>query len=245
MIQQRAEIFSSILYLNQESNLKNYIECSTRIHKLTFLAQNFLQDLNDKLKYDFIAHDFGPYSVELSSDLAFEERTGIIEINRNNLLDLDKEFEEKPEAISKEKRNDYKLTQEGIDLISSRYNSYTLENKFILYGIRNLGYISLWHLISIVYYLYPDMAKQSKIKPKIEKIPKEEIKTGIKIFFRTLPHKLILKIYNSNQNFISFFPSIETELSFEIGKLDDITERKLIKKIVAENQDLLEILSKY
>ncbi len=245
MIQIKNELFTTLLYLNQELEGSRYLETRLRMQKLTFLAQNFLQKLPQNIRFEYYADKFGPYSRELRANIELEEQSGIIETLEITTKKKGGEIEEEQETTSYIDRYDYRLSDFGIKIMKDRFKNYFIENKYIFYGLRNLSLLRTKILIGIVYFLFPDMAIKSKIKPIIKKIPENEIKMGIKVFFRTLPQELIFKIYDLNNNFSLYFPDIEKDLSFKIREIEKEKEIKIIRKVISKNFDLLRILEHY
>ena len=230
------ELYASLLYLNQELNENNYLKGSTRIQNLTFLAQNFLQNVSNDLKFKFRPHRYGFFSEELKSDLESQVSQGFISINTN--------FEKSSESKSKN-RVDYQLTERGLKIMRKQFKSYSPENKFILFGLRNLSFIKTNRLIAIAYYLYPNMAIHSKKNPIINQISENEIHTGLKIFLKAFPSKLISKFSDKNETFSVFFPDMKNNLRFNAIKPPENSEFPILERIISNNNELLNFLANY
>jgi uncharacterized protein YwgA len=128
------------------------IVADTRVMKLMFLLQKEF----DLSSYDFVPHFFGPYSRELSNDIA--------ELVSKSIL-----FED----ILKNDKNDretkvYSLTTIGeaaAKKISARMSNQ--ERKKISLLIEKYSKLTLQQLLSYVYRQYPDFSKNSLIKGSV------------------------------------------------------------------------------
>jgi len=131
------------------------IEGRTRFQKMIFLLHK--QTPFFKQKYDFVAHNYGPYSSELQNDIDDLIREGF-------LVGSFKTVEEG------KIKYDYSITSIGASLITKLLANKDLNKKFKFSKILNLAEQiknnvntkDLSSVLSEIYQQYPDFAKRSK-----------------------------------------------------------------------------------
>lgn len=129
----------------------------TRFQKMIFVLQNKAKFLRER--YNFMAHDYGPYSPELQSDIDDLINTGLLRENR--------------ETIDEGKiRYQYVITPAGATTLRGILANGQLDKKFKFNRIVGLAeqvkdefnQMDLTLLLSNIYTQYPDYAKYSKYK---------------------------------------------------------------------------------
>jgi len=138
------------------------IKGKTRFQKLAFIADQRLEE-RDIDPYDFIAYDYGPFSKDLMEEVEYLEKKGFVKVTKSR-------------TFGGNKRYDYELTSEGMDLSDSNFPD--LEGETIgtpgpqderlctLYNIatevvEEFNEIPISNLIDYVYEEYPSYATES------------------------------------------------------------------------------------
>jgi len=131
------------------------VEGRTRLQKITFLLLEQAQFL--KNRYDFVAHNYGPYSPELQSDIDYLIREGFLDDNHKTVEEGKIKYE-------------YTITAIGSSLIKKVLANKKLNKKYKfskILGIAekiksDVNAKDLSSLLSEIYQKYPDYAKYSK-----------------------------------------------------------------------------------
>lgn len=131
------------------------IEGRTRFQKMIFLLLKHGNFFNQQ--YDFIAHNYGPYSTELQSDIDDLIREGFLEVNFKTVEEGKIKYE-------------YAITSGGISLLQKILSDNVLNKKFkfsktlaIAEKIKaEINSKDLASLLSDIYEEYPGFAKYSK-----------------------------------------------------------------------------------
>ena len=239
LIHNKSELFIGLLYQIYEIDPNLYLYGSTKLQKCIFFLQKLLEIPKD-IQYNFKAGKFGPFSPKLRADVEFESMTTTVKIIEKEKLNF---YDE--ENITITNRFDYRLTGKNLDLFRSIFESYPSEKKLIFYAVRNLTFFDSELIIGLIYYLYPELTINSKILHKIRRIPLKLIRKTAISFFKSIPYKLVKKIYKSNKNFNEIIPDINEITSYNIKKLDKKEEEKILTEIIKENPELLKTLAKY
>lgn len=130
------------------------VEGRTRFQKITFILQQQAKFFKDR--YDFVPHDYGPYSPELQTDI-------------DDLI-AKKLMEEVRHTVEEGKiKYVYQITDKGIVTVKSILDDTALEKKFkfslivdIATAIKNdLNKKHLPSLLADIYEKYPDYARFS------------------------------------------------------------------------------------
>lgn len=131
------------------------VEGRTRLQKMIFLLLEQAQFL--KHSYDFVAHNYGPYSPELQSDIDYLIREGFLVENYKTVEEGKIKYE-------------YTITTIGGSLIKKILVNKELNKKFRFSKIleiaekikSDVNTKDLPSLLSEIYQKYPDYAKYSK-----------------------------------------------------------------------------------
>lgn len=135
-----------------KANDQEPIEGRTRLQKLMFLLQQQLNEEGGDLpwEYTFEAYDYGPFAKALYHDIDYLRRSGLL-AEQERHIDTDV------------KQYDYKLTQEGSDLVEEAREAIGLEE--LLREAETIKQefndMRLDELIDYVYSEYPEFAKNS------------------------------------------------------------------------------------
>ena len=133
---------------------KERVRGRTRFQKMIFVLQHQIKNFKDK--YDFIPHDYGPYSRELQDDI-----DNLIE--KELLIEVCNTIEEgKIKYV-------YQITKKGESLVQSILDDSDLEKKFRFNRIadiasrikHDLNRKHLPTLLTDIYEQYPDFSKHS------------------------------------------------------------------------------------
>lgn len=139
-----------IAYVNDRES----VEGRTRFQKIIFILQQQAKFFNDR--YDFVPHDYGPYSSELQTDI-------------DDLI-AKKLMEEVRHTVEEGKiKYVYQITDKGIATVQSVLDDPALEKKFefvrivdIATAVKNdLNRKHLPSLLADIYEKYPDYARFS------------------------------------------------------------------------------------
>lgn len=139
-----------IAYVNERES----VEGRTRFQKMIFILQQ--QSKFFKQRYDFVPHDYGPYSPELQGDIDYLITKELLEEVRHTVE------EGKIKYV-------YQITDKGTVTVKSILNSADLEKKFkfsriadIATTVKNdLNRKHLPSLLADIYEKYPDYARFS------------------------------------------------------------------------------------
>ena len=231
-IQRKSELFICLLYLIREVDPNSYLQGRTKLQKCVYLLQNFLE-LTKNNQFEYKAGKFGPFSPELRTEVEYESVAGTITIIENDKLNI---YDD--EITTNNTRYDHKLTELHLNMIKEIFTSYPPDIKLLFYAVRNLSFYDAELIIGLIYNLFPKMTINSKILPKIKGIPAHLIKKTAISFFRSLPYRLVKKIYDSNE-YLRRILDITEITQYKKIKNDKEEENKIISKIINENMDLL------
>lgn len=130
------------------------IEGRTRMQKLVFLMQQYLDERDEDLftseEYEFIAYDYGPFSKELYDDLDSLSEQG-------HIVDSEEELRDGKEKY------DYEIQPTGVDVIENRKDKEGIQEILQLAEDLKGQYndVLLSELIDYVYSQYPEYAENS------------------------------------------------------------------------------------
>lgn len=138
-------------------NNKEPIGGRTRFQKMVFLLSQHARFF--KNKYDFIPHDYGPYSQELQNDIDYLIKEGFLTEDRRTIEGGKIKYE-------------YSITTKGESFVNGILSNKKLNKKFqfslvskLSDEIKNeLNHQDLYSLLSEIYQEYPEYAKYSKLQ---------------------------------------------------------------------------------
>ena len=130
------------------------IEGRTRFQKMIFLLQH---KINLEYEYDFIAHDYGPYSSDLQYDI-------------DDLISEDLMLENRHTVEEGKIKYEYVITANGASTLNNILSNASLNKKFHLSDIvrfaeeikMEINNKDLTSLLYYIYHKYPDFARYSK-----------------------------------------------------------------------------------
>lgn len=131
------------------------VEGSTRLQKLVFLVQQESgPELPDDLRYDYFGYDYGPFSKELSDDLASMAERGWIAV------------EERPSANGTQYV--YQLTEAGRRAVREMADEWTLSGAEVLMDrvthVEDVfNHMPLSNLLEYVYNHYEGYTTESEL----------------------------------------------------------------------------------
>jgi len=148
------ELLPLILLKNGEGKTVSGI---TRLQKLVFLAQNGglaedpIPKLNKAVEFDYVPHDYGPFSKELYDVLDDLHQKGLLNKSKST-------------TKSGNTRYEFELTDRGQEYLEDHTDDYSKNDQNILEGIQiRYGEMPLFELLDKVYAEYPEYAKKSKL----------------------------------------------------------------------------------
>lgn len=129
----------------------------TRFQKMVFLLSQHARFF--KNKYDFIPHDYGPYSKELQNDIDYLIKEGFLTEDRITIEDGKIKYE-------------YSITAKGESFVNDVLSNEKLDKKFQFSRVlelsdevkNELNHQDLYSLLSKIYQEYPEYAKYSKLQ---------------------------------------------------------------------------------
>ena len=133
------------------------IEGRTRFQKMIFLLLERAKFFTNR--YEFVPHDYGPYSRELQSDIDYLIREGHV-------------TEERKTREEGKIKYVYSITKDGTSFVNHIISNEKLNNEFQFSNIleltnevkNDLNYKDLSLLLSKIYDEYPEYAKYSKFQ---------------------------------------------------------------------------------
>jgi uncharacterized protein YwgA len=162
-----------ILLLHARNN--EPVAGSTKLQKLTFLLKEETK-LGQKLKdeFEYVPHDFGPYSSDLESMLEVLQEEGLVQIEEKPLSDANAESdrqqirksEQEIGAVEKKKiMRVYKLTQEGQTLAEALARSLSPSEMQEVSELKGkFNPCTTREIIDYVYRRYEKMTTKSKLR---------------------------------------------------------------------------------